>query len=124
MPHWRKYLPLPGEPPVTGFQETGPCEFTLHTRGGTKVCRSMMRELELLYLYSLAREGFHDIGHIVDLGPYTGMSTFALASGLIAERLGQTHVFGLTIYFYRMAGSQAGNFRRRLGLSSRSFSLH
>jgi len=85
MPQWRKYLPQYGEPPVAGFQETGPCQFTVHTHCGARICRSMMRELELLYLYSLARDAFHDIGQIVDLGPYTGMSTFALASGVLAS---------------------------------------
>ena len=41
----------------------------------------MLTEFELAYLHYLARERYTGSGAIIDLGPYRGLTTYALAAG-------------------------------------------
>jgi hypothetical protein len=58
----------------------------------------MLSSLELAYLHFLAKDCFSGAGAIVDLGPYCGVGTLAMASGLAKNpvgRLGRIYSFDL-----------------------------
>jgi hypothetical protein len=48
----------------------------------------MLSSLELAYLHFLAKDKFSGVGAIVDLGPYCGIGTLAMASGLAHNPIG------------------------------------
>jgi len=63
--------------------------YKLVSKSGSKLyCKSMLSILEIAFLYHLARDQYAGFGQIVDLGPYCGVGTFALASGLDCNSCG------------------------------------
>lgn len=84
MVDWRRYLDaywgvqLKSEAPAWR-------EYQLDNPSGSLLCRSMLMRYELAMLYTLAKHHFSGAGAIVDAGPLTGLTTNALARGLLAN---------------------------------------
>jgi hypothetical protein len=78
-------------------------EYRLDNPSGSIVCRSMLMKYELAMLYALARDHFSGKGVIVDAGPLTGLTTNALARGILhgakVER-GRRRIFAFDLFDY------------------------
>ncbi len=95
---WREYVPFWNSESTLPICETSFQHYTVSTRRGPISCKSMLSSLELAYLHCLAKDCFSGAGAIVDLGPYCGVGTLALASGLAknpAGHLGRIYSFDL-----------------------------
>jgi hypothetical protein len=79
---WREYVTFWNSESTLPICETSFQHYTVSTRRGPISCKSMLSSLELAYLHFLAKDRFSGAGAIVDLGPYCGVGTLAMASGL------------------------------------------
>ena len=86
---WAKYVPFWNPASPMPIYQDSYQHYRLVTKRGDIFCKSMLTILELAYLYSLGRDHFTGAGQVVDLGPYCGVGTFALASGLESNPRGK-----------------------------------
>ncbi len=87
---WRKYT----DHPSLGIKTTPVFQsFDVATSGGTITVRSMLSGFELALLHVLAKDWYTGEGEIIDGGPLLGLSTYAMARGLVANprRLSTRH---------------------------------
>lgn len=96
---WAKYVPFWNPSSPMPIYEESFQHFRLITKHGDIFCKSMLTILELAYLYSLGRDQYTGVGQVVDLGPYCGVGTFALASGLECNPCGKHgNIFSYDIF--------------------------
>lgn len=60
-------------------------EYHIHNPSGTVSARSMLMRYEIAILHALARDYYTGVGAIVDGGPLLGITTNALAKGLLGN---------------------------------------
>ena len=95
---WREYVPFWNPKSTLPIRETSFQHYTVSTRRGAVNCQSMLSSLELAYLHFLAKDRFSGAGAIVDLGPFCGVGTLAMASGLAhnpSGHMGRIYSFDL-----------------------------
>lgn len=79
---WRTLIPNYNEMSEYGIKQTGWQRYDVITQHSEKNLLSMLTPYEISYLYYLTKHVYKGDGEIVDLGPYYGLSTYALAAGL------------------------------------------
>ena len=81
---WRQYLNA-----YWGIQLTDEApnwrEYRIRNPSGSISCRSMLMRYEFAMLFALARHNYLGEGAIVDGGPLTGITSNALARGILAN---------------------------------------
>jgi hypothetical protein len=79
---WKQYVPEYNPHSPIGINSPAFQEYVVHNPSGTQQVRSMLSVYEISLLYALARD-YSGEGQILDLGPLMGLTTNALARGLI-----------------------------------------
>ncbi len=82
---WERYDQFRTPGSNTGITNTAFQTYRLANPSGTIEARSMLTSYELSLLYALAKDHFTGAGYMVDLGVLNGVSTNALAKGLVAN---------------------------------------
>lgn len=95
-PTWRDYVPFWNAASSLPIREVAFQNYVVSTKRGEVRCKSMLSSLELAYLHHAARDLIGS-GAIVDLGPFCGIGTLAMASGLAASQqaAGNIHSYDL-----------------------------
>jgi hypothetical protein len=80
---WRKYVSHFNQQADIGIREVSSTIFEVRNPTCTAVTKCMLSLYELAFLYMVSKDYYTGFGEIVDLGPLLGLSTNALARGLL-----------------------------------------
>lgn len=97
---WKEYSRILNPNAQVPFYEISPQEFICSPSTGDVGVRSMLHEFEIAVLYGLAKDHWTGKGALIDLGPYNGLSTLALAAGAKKNRnwSGNSKVFSYDLW--------------------------